>query len=519
MLELAQSERCDSTCNTEQRHEGPLDLLARCIADSLSVDHCAIEYTTASGQHGWAGSTHVCMVQQALVRSSMPPDTSDQEACLNVVTASPESGIGLLVERPLTLMSGTLIGRIWLAAEQSKRFTPLETDRLNDFSRVVSEMIYNESQISRLLDAQALAKTGMWSWRPSSNQFYGSSQFFEILGITEAKEGIVPFSLLRLIERNDRRAVEYAFTSTLKTHLPCSLELQIVGPSGRIRHVVATVRTDSDLAGRLVGAFGTVQDVTDSKRVEELGDQNRSLQESLRDAEELADKQRSFVAMVSHEFRTPLAIIDGNAHLLERAARRRKSDELPTIKLGKIRSSVKRLTGVLDDLLCAGRVETGKIQVQLESLDLSDLLHEVRANQLEIAPTRQIEMDLDQLEGPIDGDRKLLRHVFANIVSNALKYSPDCDRIWVSASQDDETVTVSVRDQGVGIPEDELAKVYDRFFRASTSAGIAGTGYGLHIVKNFVELHGGKILLQSREGQGSTFSIVLPRKEPLQTEA
>jgi signal transduction histidine kinase len=118
------------------------------------------------------------------------------------------------------------------------------------------------------------------------------------------------------------------------------------------------------------------------------------------------------------------------------------------------------------------------------------------------------------LQDKIFGDRKLLDHVFTNLISNALKYSPESEQIWVSARQDDDGVEISVRDQGVGIPEDELASIYERFFRARTSTGIVGTGYGLHIVKQFIELHHGRIDLTSREGEGSTFSVRLPRQAP-----
>jgi signal transduction histidine kinase len=358
-----------------------------------------------------------------------------------------------------------------------------------------------------------MSKTGMWNWRASSGLVFGSPQFWAIFGIDDQREGVPPSALLRRILKQDRIRIVRAFKKAIRMSQPLTLELQIAGGRCGVTDAVATMRIDADLTGRLVGSFGIFQDISDRKQAEQLGSQNRSLTESLRIAQDLADQQRSFVSMVAHEIRTPLAIIDGHAHRLQRVPAHSASGGSPDAA-NKIRSSVKRLTGVIDKVLCAARFEAGRTPYAPAWLDLAGLLEDICESQLEIMPSRRIEQDFDRLQDKIFGDRKLLDHVFTNLISNALKYSPESEQIWVSARQDDDGVEISVRDQGVGIPEDELASIYERFFRARTSTGIVGTGYGLHIVKQFIELHHGRIDLTSREGEGSTFSVRLPRQAP-----
>ncbi|MEL6962891.1 MAG: HAMP domain-containing sensor histidine kinase [Pseudomonadota bacterium] len=507
----------------ELQAEEPLSSLAACIASSLAVEHCAIEYTTASGDHRWVAPAHDTFIRRALLRFSNHADQLVGEPMSEVPLerlpndAAERNGLGklrFLVNTPLTLKSGTLIGRLWLGDSKPKALAHDLTDRLEDFVRVASEMIYQQSSRSRLISAQAMSGTGSWTWRASNGRFFGSLQFWQCLSIGESQDGVSPSIILRRLKIEYRRKVIAAFKNAIETRSSCSMELQINDNCGNIKHVAANMRIDIDLNGELVGAFGTLQDITDHKRVEELGDQNKSLEEALRAANELADQHRSFVSMVCHEFRTPLAIIDGKARRVERELSDNEALEAAYTATGRIRSAVKRLTGVIERFLSATRFEAGRMSLAPEWLDLVELLNDISTTQLEIASSRRIELDFDGSETMIFGDGKLLHHVFTNLMSNALKYSPKSESIWVSTRQENGAVTVSVRDEGVGIPEDELDKVYDRFFRASTSAGIIGTGYGLHIVKEFVELHGGSIHLTSQKGQGSTFTVRLPVKPP-----
>ncbi len=235
------------------------------------------------------------------------------------------------------------------------------------------------------------------------------------------------------------------------------------------------------------------------------------LEESLEKERNLNALQRRFVSMVSHEFRTPLAIVDGKAQRLIKkgdgiAADARGED------LKKIRVAVGRLVDLMETMLSSAKLEAGTIEMDPAGFDLQQLVREICENQREIAPDAMIVTDIDKLPRHCWGDEKLLRQAILNIVTNAVKYSPDGKRIDVTGRSTDGRVSIAIRDHGVGIPESELPDLFSAYFRASTSTGIAGTGVGLSLVKAFVDMHGGDIEVVSTVGEGSTFTIVLPHQ-------
>jgi signal transduction histidine kinase len=240
----------------------------------------------------------------------------------------------------------------------------------------------------------------------------------------------------------------------------------------------------------------------------------KELRRTLEKERELNGLQRQFVSMVSHEFRTPLAIIDGHAQRLER-----RPDKLTTERILKttktVRKSVMRLTELMESVLNAARMEDGRIQFQPAAFDLKDMVADICRSYGDIDSSHDIDMDLDGLPEACYGDVKLLRQVVSNLLSNAIKYSPEKTTVFVRGNQTEEGGSaISVRDEGVGIPSDELEQLSERFFRASTSVGIPGTGIGLHLVKQFVALHDGDMAVKSVVGQGTTFEIRLPAKLP-----
>lgn len=264
---------------------------------------------------------------------------------------------------------------------------------------------------------------------------------------------------------------------------------------------------------QLADAFN--QFVTSEKELlQERSQQAERLKSALEREKELNGLQRQFVSMVCHEFRTPLAIIDGNAHHLLSRHREMPAERLERV-FTKIRLSVVRLTDLMESVLNAARLEAGKIKFQPEPCSPAETIEEVVANYQEVNSERQFTVDLEQLPAEFVMDTKLMRQVISNLMSNAIKYSPDGAMVRIEGSStDDGHLVISVHDGGVGIPKAELDRLFERFFRASTSTGIPGTGIGLHMVKALIDLHDGHIDVTSEEGKGSTFSIYLPKRSP-----
>jgi two-component system, OmpR family, sensor kinase len=241
-----------------------------------------------------------------------------------------------------------------------------------------------------------------------------------------------------------------------------------------------------------------------------LAQQAAMLQEKLAEEQRLTLLQRNFVSMASHEFRTPLAIIDGHAQRFISMRDRLTADEL-TQRARKVRSTVSRMTQLIDNLIGSARLIDGRIELNYHPMrvDLAALVTEICHLQRELTPDAEI---IDQLAPPllVYGDAGLLRQLFGNLLSNAVKYSPDAGLIWVTAARQGAQIVVVIEDHGIGIPQAEQEQVFERYYRGSNTSGIVGSGVGLYLVRTIVELHHGSVALDSREDEGSRFSVQLP---------
>lgn len=245
------------------------------------------------------------------------------------------------------------------------------------------------------------------------------------------------------------------------------------------------------------------------QRTKEVYSQAVQLEKALEQEKEYSARQREFVSLVSHEFRTPLTIIDGSAQRMMRRKDKLTSDEV-VIRGSKIRQAVQRMTGLIEATLYASSIDEGKIKLTPGVCNIKQIIKDVCTRQVEISPAHPISVDIDQLPNNILADCKLLDQVVANLVSNAVKYSPDSSDIHVRGWMQGGDAFVAVRDYGVGISEVELPRLFERFFRAHTAEGIPGTGIGLSIAKKMIELHRGDIWVESVEGEGTTFTFKVP---------
>lgn len=275
-----------------------------------------------------------------------------------------------------------------------------------------------------------------------------------------------------------------------------------------LSHVAGVLAAQLNLLDRFFATQEKLEAMV-AERTQELEAQKARLQTALDKEKELSGLQRQFVSMVSHEFRTPLAIVDSAAQRFLRRPQK-ATTEMLTDSFEKIRSSVSRLMSLIETVLDAAHLEEGRIKFEPGDCTIRDVLKDLQQAYLETHPKHSIESDFEELPRQIIADERLIRQVFSNLLSNAFKYSPDGTTVHVEGWQEGKTAVISVRDDGVGIPEDELARLFERFFRASTSTGIAGTGIGLHLTHHFITLHGGSIEVDSSEGAGSTFTVRLP---------
>lgn len=245
-----------------------------------------------------------------------------------------------------------------------------------------------------------------------------------------------------------------------------------------------------------------------------VGDQrNRVRTEAALERERQVSRlHRAFTSVVSHQFRTPISIIDASAQRMIRRGAAMTGEEI-VARAEKIRHACLRLTRLMESTLNAARLEQGEIRFNPRPTDLARLIAAIRDSQPEEDQAR-LELDLDALPVPVLVDRTLIEQAIQNLVSNALKYSPVDRPVRIRGETRDGDIALTVTNSGVGIPADEIASVFTRFFRARTAEGIPGTGIGLNFVAEIIALHGGQAQVESVEGGGSTFTLRFPWRRP-----
>ncbi len=255
------------------------------------------------------------------------------------------------------------------------------------------------------------------------------------------------------------------------------------------------------------GVIWAFLDITERKKSE------ADTHEALEQQKALNELRTRFVAMTSHEFRTPLSGILSAEELLRHYGSRLPEHEKLEI-LDSIAAGVKRMTGMLDRVLLLGKADAQMLEFEPHPLDLQKLCEQLIEEARMQQPDSLCDLRLEYSAAPGLAlyDEKLLRHIFGNLLSNAVKYSPLGGLVLFKVREDDSMTVMEVADEGIGIPEEELPHLFESFHRASNVGTIQGTGLGLAIVRNAVDIHGGTIAVQSSAGNGTCFTVRLPAR-------
>jgi PAS domain S-box-containing protein len=253
------------------------------------------------------------------------------------------------------------------------------------------------------------------------------------------------------------------------------------------------------------GVIWTFLDITGRKKSE------AEMREALEQQKVLNELRSRFVAMTSHEFRTPLAAILSAEELLRHYGDRLPAEERREM-LDSIAVGVQRMSRMLDRVLLLGKADAQLLDFKPQDLDMRALCPRLveEARQQHPQGAAQVVCEVSADVSPGLYDEKLLRHIFGNLLSNAIKYSPQGGEVRFEVRRDGADTVFRVADQGIGIPPDELGHLFESFHRASNVGEIQGTGLGLAIVKNAVDRHGGSISVDSRLGAGTAFTVRLP---------
>lgn len=243
---------------------------------------------------------------------------------------------------------------------------------------------------------------------------------------------------------------------------------------------------------------------------QELHHSQLQLQQAYEKEKELSELKSRFVSMASHEFRTPLTTIGLSTESLI-VYRDKLTNEQINQRLGKIQSQVQHLSEITEDILQLARLQASRMEFHPIWLDLDELCHSILADLQSLPEAKQrLVYHCDEPLPTAYVDKRLTRQLIYNLAANALKYSPTDKQVVITLIHLDQALVLTVADEGIGIPAADLPYVFEPFHRAANVGAVAGTGLGLVIVKEAVELHGGSITVQSEVTVGTTFTVKLP---------
>lgn len=382
------------------------------------------------------------------------------------------------------------------------------------------EINVKAKEIERQLnEAQRLSMVGSWDYEPKTKQFKWSKEMYRIFGLDNHFEPPTYNELKKLIDPEDWREFNKEFTKAAQKGVPFHAEVCLHLSNELHKTVNVICQPLLNVSGKDYRLKGTIQDISSLKVAKnKLLSMNLSLEDTVKERtaelmhslereKEISDLKSNFVSITSHEFRTPLTIINLCAMLIEKNLKLGKLENIQQ-QVDKIRYAVLNLVQILDNLLTIGKIEGGNVGIQRIPTDIKKLTNALLA---EISSITKKEQKLNYIHQGLTEthiDANLYGGIFTNLVTNAIKYSES--DIHIKTKLQGHDLVLSIEDTGMGILLKDQKKIFNKYFRGGNSSHIAGTGLGLNIVLQYVQLLKGSIDFNSIPGKGTTFIVVLP---------
>jgi len=362
------------------------------------------------------------------------------------------------------------------------------------------------SVTERLQLATESGGIGIWDWDTRQDTMVWDDQMYRLYGIDEQQFTGTVAIWEKFLHPADAARAQAEVQAALQGKKRFNTEFRIQTPAGSLRHIRAHANVYWDTDGTPQRMVGVNIDVTEVKKAQ------AALESALEKERQLSELKSRFVSMASHQFRTPLAAILANTETLS-VYRQRMNDTQIETRLARIRKQVNFLKGIMEEILELARLQEKQIQYRPVWEDFTNLCQDIINDYMHQAVYHdRIIYSGSQAALMTYFDPHLMHHVVSNLVHNALKYSPDDKPVRVTLSHDAQHIQLVIQDEGIGIPPDDLRNLFEPFHRAANVGTIEGTGLGLTIVKQSVDLHGGTIEIDSTLDTGSTFTVVLPTR-------
>ncbi len=351
---------------------------------------------------------------------------------------------------------------------------------------IAQELSEREQQLQLAID---IAKLGVWKFIPSTREVICSPQAKINLGFA-VDAPITEHLLIEHLFANQANGPHTSQLQNLDKQVIYEQEYQVRWPDSSIHWLAVRGQGQYDEDGKLLVVSGVTLDITEQKVREE--------------------RKNIFIGMASHELKTPLTTVKGFTQLLKRQLKKLGLGE-QTTTLINMEEQINSLNRLVNELMDVTRIQAGQMDYTWAEVNIDELIKHVVVTHRHTSTHHKLRIK-GQTRQLITGDRSHLEQVFSNLISNAIKYSPQADHIDIGLGSTKESVFVKIRDYGVGIPATEIAHIFEHFYRANTARkqAIQGLGMGLYIAQEIIAQHGGKITVESDEGKGSTFCVKLP---------
>lgn len=345
-------------------------------------------------------------------------------------------------------------------------------------------------------------------WNRVSTNLFGYSRE-EILGTRLFEE---------MLTRKDQKRFDKMIEQVLLGEPVGNFEIPIISRNKKRINLLMSASPGKLGDEGLENVIIVSQDITElneyklglEKKVEE---RTRDLNLALQKEKELVEMKSRFVSIASHEFRTPLTSISMASGFIRKYKKKLESAEIDK-KLDNIEKQVRHMAYLLDDVLMIGKSEAGKIQVKWSALPFKNLFENLAVEVMNSTRrTHRINLSLESAHKSFLSDEGLMRNIVINLLNNAIKFSPNAKEVDFTVTCQENEMVLMVRDYGIGIPEEDVGKLFEAFYRGKNVTSISGSGLGLSIVKKATELLGGDVKLKSKIGIGTEITITLPLKD------
>lgn len=366
--------------------------------------------------------------------------------------------------------------------------------------KTLSDLRYSEEQLRAVLESQTEL---ICRFKVDTTLTFVNTAYANYFGKTAHE--LIGLRWLSLVPEDQHKGILEHVQTIASGQEPITYEHEVIDRNGNVRWQQWTDKPIFDANGHVTELQSVGIDITERKEAE------IALRQALEKERELGELKSRFVSIASHEFRTPLTTILSTASYLE-MAEEQISSEKRLARLIKIQTAANEMTELLNDVLVFGKAEANRLEFEPKHIDFIAFSIEIIEDIQSSSGKEHRFAYINNLVDPIVFfDDKLMRQIITNLVSNAVKYSPVGAEIKFEVNSSDDILTMIVCDEGIGIPEKDQAHLFEPFHRAKNARDISGTGLGLAITQKAVELHKGDITFESKQNEGTSFIVRIPR--------